>query len=140
MSLDKAYLRSKVVQGIKLMPYGVVVLREFYNKYNEKEYYIKVCELTGTKYTGNSRSVTLNMADSGIVDTPKGYKFLVDWNTESIKVQKGDYIFYKDRCFKLIEPNEDFEVYFDIDIEEVQGIVLDGDIVNENGIIYEVIS
>ncbi len=138
--LDKSYLRSKVVQGVSLMPYAVVVLREFYNKYNEKESYIKVCELIGTKYTGNSRSVALNTADSGIVDTPKGYKFLVEWNTESIKVQKGDYIFYKDRCFKVIEPNEDFEVYFDMNIEEVFGIALEGNVVNYNGILFEVIS
>lgn len=138
--LDKVYLRNKVVQGISVMPYDVVVLREFYNNYNEKETYIKVCELTGTKYTGNSKNTQLIAKDSGIIDTPKTYKFIVDWNENSTKLQKGDYLFYKDRCFKLIEPNEDFEVYFDMDIEEVQGIVLEDDVINENDELYVVIA
>ena len=59
--LDKEYLKSKVVEGINLMPSKCIVVREFNNNYGEKEGYIKVCKLTGIIYNNtNNKNISIS--------------------------------------------------------------------------------
>lgn len=137
MSIDKEYLRSKVVQGINLMPSEAIVIREFKNNYGEKESYIKVCKITGIVYNNtNNRDITISVRDKGEIKNQDIKMFLVDYNGASKLVKASDYLFFNNRCFKIIDPRENLEVYIEMKLEEDNLILIDN-LVNDNGNIYE---
>lgn len=118
MSIDKQYLRAKVSEAIKQMPYDVVIYREKLNAYKEPEGYIKVTELVGILYKDSDRNIQVNLSDKGEVILPKNKKFLVDYNDKSILVQEGDFLFSVNQCWKILSPGEEFEIYFEMVVEE----------------------
>lgn len=118
MSIDKQYLRVKVAEAIKQMPYDVVIYREKLNAYKEPEGYIKVTELVGILYKDSDRNIQVNLSDKGEVILPKNKKFLVDYNDKSILVQEGDFLFWGSQCWKILSPGEEFEIYFEMVVEE----------------------
>ncbi len=118
MSIDKQYLRVKVSQAIKQMPYDVVIYREKLNAYKEPEGYIKVTELVGILYKDSDRNIQVNLSDKGEVILPKNKKFLVDYNDKSILVEEGDFLFWGNKCWKILYLGEEFEIYFEMVVEE----------------------
>ncbi len=118
MSIDKQYLRAKVSEAIKQMPYDVVIYREKLNAYKEPEGYIKVTELVGILYKDSDRNIQVNLSDKGEVNTPINKKFLVDYNDKSILVQEGDFLFWGNQCWEIISLGEEFEIYFEMVVKE----------------------
>lgn len=119
MSLDKEYLRKKVVQGIEKMPYDVSIYRAVLDDYKEVNGYEKVTDLTGVLYKSNNYSKNnTSLANNGEISEEETKKFLVDFNDKSVKVKKGDYLFYKNKCYKVNSLGEDFEVFFEMVVEE----------------------
>jgi|GEM_PF-882001 len=118
MSIDKQYLRAQVSEAIKQMPYDVVIYREKLNAYKEPEGYIKVTELVGILYKDSDRNIQVNLSDKGEVILPKNKKFLVDYNDKSILVQEGDFLFWGNKCWKILSLGEEFEIYFEMVVEE----------------------
>ncbi len=118
MSIDKQYLRAKISEAIKQMPYDVVIYREKLNAYKEPEGYIKVTELVGILYKNSDRNIQVNLSDKGEVILPKNKKFLVDYNDKSILVQEGDFLFWGNKCWKILSLGEEFEIYFEMVVEE----------------------
>lgn len=123
MALDKEYLKSKVIQGIKLMPYKVTVLREKLNEFNEVCGLEKVCDLVGVLYNStNTKIYKLSVSDVGVGVDNEEKTFLVDYNNLSTKVLKGDYICYKDKYFKVTALGENLEILFQFNLSEVNYI------------------
>ncbi|SCJ52124.1 Uncharacterised protein [uncultured Clostridium sp.] len=136
MSLDKAYLRNKVKQGIDLMPSDGLVIREILNDYGEKEGYGKVADLRGVLYNAsNNKYPTIIIKDSGELTNKSTKCFLVDYNDFSILVNKGNFIFINGKCYKITDPGEEFEVYYEFKLEEYHLVLEDGTI-RENDEIY----
>lgn len=123
MSLDKEYLRSKVVQGIKQMPYEVDIYRIKVNNYGEEDGYTKITSLTGVLYSAsNYKNINISLQDKGEVSSRSEKKFLVDYNDKSILVKKGDFIIYKNNCYKVLDQGEEFEIFFDMQVKENEWI------------------
>ena len=61
MALDREYIKKKVKQAIEQLPSTGIVVREVFNRYNEKEGYCKVAELTGVLYN-NTTNRTLGIS------------------------------------------------------------------------------
>ncbi len=118
IGIDKQYLRAKVSEAIKQMPYDVVIYREKLNAYKEPEGYIKVTELVGMLYKDSDRNIQINLSDKGEVNTPINKKFLVDYNDKSILVQEGDFLFWGNKCWEIISLGEEFEIYFEMVVKE----------------------
>ncbi|MDU7948697.1 MAG: hypothetical protein E7J31_09675 [Clostridium sp.] len=135
--LDKEYLRNKVVQGINIMPSECIVVREFKNHYSEKEGYIKVCKLTGIIYNNtNNKNISISLKDKGEIINENVKIFLVDYNESSKLVKATDYLFVSNKCYKIVDPRENLEIYFEMKLEEYSLILMDN-LINENGNIYE---
>ncbi len=122
MSINKEYLRKKVVQAIEQMPYEVTIYRQNLNAYREITGYIKVISLVGILYTDSKNKAEVSLSDKGEVDTPTTKNFLVDYNDNSILVKKDDFLFYKNQCWKVMSQGEEFEVYFEMVVEEHEWI------------------
>ena len=123
MALDKEYLKSKVIQGIKLMPYKVTVLREKLNEFNEVCGLEKVCDLVGVLYNStNTKIYKLSVSDVGVGVDNEEKILLVDHNNLSTQVLKGDYICYKDKYFKVTALGENLEILFQFNLSEVNYI------------------
>lgn len=123
MSLDKEYLRKKVIQGINKMPYEVVIYRVILDDYNEHDGYEKIANLTGVLYASNNYSNnSIALTNDGESQSKETKKFLVDFNDNSTKVKKGDYLIYKNNCYKVNSLGEDFEIFFEMMVEEHEWI------------------
>lgn len=137
--LDKEYLKSKVVEGINLMPSECIVVREFNNNYGEKEGYIKVCKLTGIIYNNtNNKNISISLKDKGEIINENVKIFLVDYNESSKLVKATDYLFVNSKCYKVVDPRENLEIYFEMKLEE-HSLILTDNLINENGQIYELV-
>lgn len=135
--LDKEYLKSKVVEGINLMPSECIVVREFKNNYGEKDGYIQVCKLTGIIYNNtNNKNISISLKDKGEIINENVKIFLVDYNESSKLVKTTDYLFVNSKCYKVVDPRENLEIYFEMKLEEHSLILIDN-LINENGQIYE---
>lgn len=135
--LDKEYLKSKVVEGINLMPSECIVVREFNNNYGEKEGYIKVCKLTGIIYNNtNNKNISISLKDKGEIINENVKIFLVDYNESSKLVKATDYLFVNGKCYKIVDPRENLEIYFEMKLEE-HSLILTDNLILESGQIYE---
>lgn len=123
MSLSKEYLRKKVIEGINKMPYDVVVYREKLNAYKECIGYELITQLTGVLYTDSKKAQEALLKDEGEIYSKSIKIFLVDYNMESMKVRKGDILKYNNNQFwKVLNPGEEFEVYFEMVVQENERI------------------
>lgn len=121
--ISKEYLRSQVIKGIQKMPYHVTIFKESLNKYNEPNGYEKVTDLTGVLYSDTKTGKNnIQYSDKGESQRKELKKFLVDYNDNSIKVKKGYYLLYKDKCYKIDTLGEEFEVLFDMQVIENEWI------------------
>lgn len=120
--IDKEYIKKKVIQAIELMPYDIEIYRERLNSYKELEGYDRITVLKGVLYSSTSSKVTVVLKDKGEVSNKAQKKFLVDYNENSKLVKSGDYIIYKEKCYKVLEQGEEFEIYFDMQVEEIERI------------------
>lgn len=136
MSLDKPYLRNKVKQAINLMPSDGLLIREIVNHYGEKEGYGKVADLKGVLYnSNNNRYPSIVLKYTGEIYNKVIKCFLVDYNNFSMLVKKGDFIFINNKCYKITDPGEEFEVYYEFKLEEYH-LIWNNGTVRENDEIY----
>lgn len=123
MSINKEYLKKKVIEGIQKMPYVVDVYREKLNNYNECIGYELITQLTGVLYTDSKKSHEALLKDEGEIYSKSIKIFLVDYNMESIKVHKGDILKHNNNQFwKVLNPGEEFEIYFEMVVQENERI------------------
>ena len=117
MPLSREYLREKVKQAIKQLPSTGIVVREALNKYNEKEGYFKVAELSGVLYNNTTnRSFDISINNSGVdIDT-------------------------NDKSFKVNELGENLKIYCLMQLTKNEGLKLEGDNIIFNDIVYPLLT
>lgn len=134
--IDREVVRRKVSQAIQQLPSVGIVYREQYNRYNEKEGYRKVTELTGVLYSPSSSATkTIVIKDNGKIlnDTTKNYLTVHDENTK--KVLQTDILYVDEKFYIINDLGENMQIYNEMKIEEVQNIkFVDGYISNEKGL------
>lgn len=136
MALSKEYLREKVKQAIKQMPSAGYVVREVLNNYNEKAGYCIVGELEGifySKSTTRNLGITIDNAGINIEQADKNY--LVDFNDISKNIRTTDFIFIDNKCYKIIDPGENLEVYCLIQLNK-HHLIKNQDTIIDNDEIY----
>lgn len=141
MALDREYIKNKVKQAIEQLPSTGIVVREFFNRYNEKEGYCKVAELTGVLYNNTTnRSFGISIDISGVnVDTNnKNYMVVYDDNSKVIKAT--DIIFIDNEVYKVSDPGENLKIYCLIKLEKYEGLRKEGDTIIENDNVYPLLS
>lgn len=121
--INKKYLKEKIVEAIKLMPFEVKIYREKLNKFKEKEGYQLITGLQGILYKDDKKSgddFTVN--DGGENEYKETKYFLIDCNEESLKVKKGDYLIYENQCWKVIALGENLDIFFNMQVKENEWI------------------
>lgn len=139
MAINRDYIISKVKQAIEQLPYTGLVVRENINKYNEKVGYNKVTELTGLFYTEESKkTISVSLQDKGEILPTTSKNYLIPYDENSIKLKQTDLIFIDGKAYKINDSGENLKMYFLMQVEEVQGITLKDNLVQENNYIYEI--
>ena len=140
MAINRNYIISKVKQAIKQLPYQGVVLRENINKRNEKVGYNKISTVTGVLYSEDSNKTTaIIIQDKGQIlpNTSKNYLLPYDETTNCIK--ENDLILISNKFYKVQYLGENLEMFYEMRLEEVQGLSIEGDYVLENNKLFEIL-
>lgn len=141
MAVNREYIINKVKQAVELLPSNGLILREFTNRYNEKEGYKKISSTRGVLYSEdtNRRDITISLQDKGQILPKTSKNYLISYEENPSKMQKADLIFIEDKVYKITNPGENLKMYFLMQLEEVEGIKLVGNTVVENGSIYQIL-
>ena len=140
MAINRNYIISKVKQAIKQLPYQGVVLRENINKRNEKVGYNKISTVTGVLYSEDSKkTTTIILQDKGQIlpNTSKNYLLPYDETTNCIK--ENDLIIISNKFYKVQHTGENLEMFYEMKIEEVHGLSINGNQIHENNKIFEIV-
>lgn len=139
MAISREYIISKVKQAIEQLPSTGLVVRENINKYNQKVGYNKITDLRGVFYsTGNSKSISISIQDKGQILSNPSKNYLIPYDENSIKLTRTDLIFIDDKAYKVNDLGENLKMYFLMQLEEVQGIKLQGNLIHENNLIFQI--
>lgn len=139
--LDREMLKNAVKDGIKLVPYEMVLMREVLNEYGENDGYYKLGDLTGVLYPSDSKSSISKVSyeDKGTIVASDEDNFLIDYNDVSKLIEVGDLLLYTDKCYKVTSSKDNFEIYFDIKLEKIKSISkVDKDTISVDGKLYSI--
>jgi len=115
--LNKERLRQAVIKGINQMPSEAIVYRIALNEYNEPlDEPLLITTITGLLYK-KENVINLTLQDKGEVLGKQSTRFLVVYDDESSKVKTGDILNIANEKYRVIEPGENFKVYFDMVVE-----------------------
>ena len=134
--INREYIKTKVIQAIEQLPSAGVIYREIPNKIGEKAGYRKVKELRGVLYSNESnRDINISLTDKGQKLTKPSKNYLVVYETE---VKQTDFIYVDGNFYKITDLGENMQIYNLMRLEEVQGLVLDGETIIENNYIWNI--
>lgn len=137
MALDREYIKSKVKQAIEQLPSTSMVIREVMNKYNEKAGYCKVAEMIGVLYSNTtSRTFGINIDTAGVDIATNNKNYLVVYDDNSKNIKATDIIFIDDKLYKVNNTGENLEIYCLMQLENFEGLKIEGDTVIEDDLIY----
>lgn len=122
MSINKEYIKKKIVEAINQMPFNVEIYREKLTLRNEHEGYELITRLTGLLYSENNKENDSKLKDSGEDKIIEKKFFLVDNNINSVKVRKGDYILYNGTTWRVVSLGENLDIYFQMQVIEDEWI------------------
>ena len=137
MSIDREYVKNKVKQAIEQLPSTGIVIREVFNKYNEKAGYCKVTELTGVLYNNTStRNLGIAINNTGIQTDTNNKNFIVVYDNNSKIINSTDIIFIDEEIYKVSDPGENLKIYCLMQLEKYEGLKIKDDTVIEEDFIY----
>lgn len=139
MAINREYIISKVKQAIQQLPSTGIVLRENIDKYNQRISFNKITNTTGLLYSEESnKSITISLQDKGEILSNTSKNYLIPYDENSTKIIQTDLIFIEDKVYKITNTGENLKMYYLMQLEEVKGLVFEGNYITENGIIYEI--
>lgn len=116
--LSKDRLRQSVQKAIEQMPSEVEIKRQSFNEFSEPiDELIRVTMLTGLLYKESS-NISVSLQDNVVTSKPK-IKFLTAYDNNAKLVKNNDFIYMNDFIYKIIDTGENFEIYFDMEVEKV---------------------
>ncbi len=111
------------------------------NKYNEKEGYFKVAELSGVLYNNTTnRSFDISINNSGVDIDTNDKNFMVVYDDNSKVIQATDIIFIDNESFKVNELGENLKIYCLMQLTKNEGLKLEGDNIIFNDIVYPLLT
>ncbi|MCM0648635.1 hypothetical protein NBE98_09640 [Clostridium swellfunianum] len=117
--IDKERLKQAVIKGVNQMPSECKVYRQKLNNYKEPEGAPElITTLVGLLYKSTTtRDINIKIQDKGEVLEQQNSKFLTVYDNESSKVKTGDILTIDNKRYRVIDPGENFKVYFDMVVE-----------------------
>lgn len=141
MALDREYIKKKVKQAIEQLPSTGIVIREVFNRYNEKVGYCIVSELTGVIYSSSSyKNYGISIDNSGVNTETSNKNYMVVYDENSKVVKSTDIIFVEEDLFKVTDPGENLKIYCLMQLEKYEGLRKEGDTIIENDNVYPLLS